>query len=219
MADTSRQKRWKRPFAGLSGIFVAGKTLASAVSEERPLGKAFAPGGTVDKALDTDGPLDRLLAKGGALDRLLERGGFLDRMLEPDGPVDRLIKKDGPLDRLLAKGGYVDRLLAEDGALDRLLEPGGVLDQIVEEGGLIDRFMEVSVTLGEVGPTIQSLKEPIAGIDRSAARLATAVAPLSEIVERFPSSPRIPGMRRRSPAKDVKDAQAPATEADLPPNE
>ncbi|MCW4352463.1 hypothetical protein ONR57_04005 [Hoyosella sp. YIM 151337] len=196
------KKKWRK-FGGFSGLFVAGKTLASAVSEERPLGKALAPGGTVDKALDTDGPLDRLLAKGGALDRMLERGGFLDRMLEPDGPVDRLIKKDGPLDRLLARDGYIDRLLEEGGALDRLLEPGGVLDQVVEEGGLIDRFMEVSVTLGEVGPTIQSLHDPIAGIDRSAAKLATAVGPLSDIVERFPSSPRIPGMRRRSTTKDT----------------
>ncbi|GGC65520.1 hypothetical protein IEU95_04660 [Hoyosella rhizosphaerae] len=206
------KKRGSR-FGGISGLFVAGRTLASTVSEDRPLGKALAPGGTVDRALDTDGPLDRLLARGGALDRLLEKDGFADRMLEPDGPVDRLLRKDGPLDRLLAKGGHFDRLLEEGGALDRLLEEGGVIDQVVNEGGLIDRFMEVSVTLGEVGPTITSLHEPISSIDRSAAKLATAVGPLSDIVGRFPTSARLPGMRRRTSAKDnPADAEVPKPE-------
>src|SRR5450759_4818484 len=45
--------------------------LTALTSEERPLGKAIAPGGALDRLLAEDGALERLLSADGLLDRLL----------------------------------------------------------------------------------------------------------------------------------------------------
>jgi hypothetical protein len=148
--------------------------------------------------------LDRLLVEGGPIDRLLKEGSVLDRLLVAGGPVDRLLTEGGPVDRLLAEGGHVDRLLSQGGALDRVLEPGGVLDQLINEGGLIDRFMAVADTLERVAPKLESLHDPIAGIDESAAKLALAVAPLSQLVGFMPGA-RVPRMGRKSAAEKIAE--------------
>src|SRR3954451_13789003 len=95
--------------------------LATLTGDDRPLGRALAPGG----------PLDRLLAEEGAVDRLVSE----------NGPLDRLLYADGPLDRLLAEGGALDRLTAPGGPLERLLEEGGILDRLVAERGLVERVL------------------------------------------------------------------------------
>lgn len=133
------------------------------------------------------------------------RGGRIvistvDRLIEPGGGADRLLSPGGPIERLLAPGGAVERLLAEDGAVEKVLAEGGVLDQIIAEGGLLDRFISVAQTLEKVAPKLESLHEPIAGIDESAAKLATAVGPLAGMVGMVPV-----GSRRRAKRESSAD--------------
>jgi hypothetical protein len=79
--------------------------LAVLTADDRPLGRALAPGGPLDQLLAEDGVLERLLADGGPLDRLMAEGGIVDRLLRPEGPLDRLLAPDGALERLTVAGG------------------------------------------------------------------------------------------------------------------
>ena len=80
-------------------------TVTALLDERRPVGRALAPGGTVDRMLAADGPLFRLVAEGGTVDRILAEGGAVDRLLEEGGALDQLAAVDGPLERLLRVRG------------------------------------------------------------------------------------------------------------------
>ncbi len=158
--------------------------VAAMTAEDRPLGKAIAPGGVVDRVLDDQGVVARLTEVGGTLDRMIESGGPIDRIMAADGPVDRLLAREGAIERMLAEGGVIDRLLAQE----------GLIEQLVEEGGIIDRLAEVMETISRIAPVIESLDPAIRGIDDSAHVLAATVEPLRDLAA------RVPGLRRRSVA-------------------
>jgi len=155
--------------------------IAAMTAEDRPVGKAIAPGGVVDRVLDDQG----------VLARLTEVGGLLDRMIEPGGPIDRIMAADGPVDRLLAREGAIERMLAEGGVIDRLLAQEGLIEQLVQEGGIIDRLAEVMDAISHLAPVLETLDPAIRGIDDSAAVLAATVEPLRDLAT------KIPGRRRR----------------------
>jgi hypothetical protein len=160
-------------------------TVAAALDEDRPLGRALAPGGTVDRLLASDGPVFRLLREGGTLDQLVVDDGPLDRLLAAGGALDRLTQPDGVLDRLLKPGGLLDRLLTEDGFVEKLVAEGGTLDQLVELGGTLERIQPRLVELAELIPELH------ASVDV----LTDAVEPLGQLATRIPG--------RRRPAVQV----------------
>ncbi|MBJ8347941.1 hypothetical protein [Antrihabitans sp. YC2-6] len=162
-------------------VRLAGK-LSDLTAEDRPLGKALAPGGVVDRVLEEDGVVARLTAPGGPLDRLMEPGGAIDRITAPGGPMDRFLAREGAIDRILEEGGILDRLLAEE----------GLVEQLVEQGGIIDRLAEALEQISKIGPLIESLDRPIRAVDESAQVLQLAVEPLRDFAG------RIPGFARRA---------------------
>ncbi|MDG3009176.1 hypothetical protein G4X40_03320 [Rhodococcus sp. D2-41] len=97
--------------------------LADLTDEDRPLGQALAPGGT----------LDRLLAEGDVLVQLTAVLGPLDRALKPGGPLERLLAEDGLLDQLVAEGGVLDRLVDVSGALAQLTPSLDLLDEPIRQ--------------------------------------------------------------------------------------
>ena len=157
-------------------------TVTAVLDPSRPLGRALAPGGTVDRLLAADGPLYRVLAPGGAVDRLLEEEGALERLVADDGPLERLLSSEGALDRLLQEGGLLDRLLSEDGFVEKLTSDGGTLDQLVALGQTLERMQ----------PRVTELLALIPALHESVDTLNRAVEPLSDLAN------RIPGGRRRS---------------------
>ena len=157
-------------------------TLAAVLDSDRPLGRALAPGGTVDRLLALDGPLYRLLDEDGAVDRLLQQDGVLERLVAPDGPLERLLAAGGALDRVTRPGGLLESLLAEDGFVDKLVADGGTLDQLVELGATLER---IQPRLAELIGLIPDLHESVDALNR-------AVEPLSGLAT------RIPGGRRRT---------------------
>jgi hypothetical protein len=166
--------------------------IAAMTAEERPLGKAIAPGGVVDRVLDDQG----------VVARLTEIGGTLDRMIEPGGLIDRTMAAGGPVDRLLAREGAIERMLAEDGVIDRLLAKEGLIEQLVEEGGIIDRLADVMETISRIAPVIESLDPAIRRIDESGHVLAATVEPLRDLAA------RMPGLRRRGVASGAPAASS-----------
>jgi hypothetical protein len=166
-------------------------TVAAVLDPRRPLGRALAPGGTVDRLLAADGPLHRVLSPGGAVDRLLEEGGALDRLVADDGPLERLLSSEGALDRITRRGGVLDRLLEEGGLLDRLLSEDGFVEKLTADGGTLDQLVALGVTLDGMQPRIAELSALIPDLHESVDALNRAVGPLSELAN------RIPGGRRR----------------------
>lgn len=113
--------------------------LTALTSEERPLGKAIAPGGALDRLLAEDGALERLLSADGLLDRLLAEGGALDRITQEGGVLELLLREQGLADRLLAEDGFVEKLTAEGGTLDQLLKLGDILNDLQESVLVLNR--------------------------------------------------------------------------------
>jgi hypothetical protein len=165
-----------------NGVMNLLTTVAAAVDRDRPLGRALAPGGTVDRLLDADGPVFRLLAEGGTVDRLLAE----------DGPLERLLVAGGALDRITVQGGVLDRLLADDGLLDRLLTEDGFVEKLVAEGGTLDQLIALGETLERIQPRLGELTRLIPELHASVDALNRVVEPLSELAN------RIPGGRRRT---------------------
>lgn len=165
-----------------AGVMNLVNTVAAALDADRPLGRALAPGGTVDRLLATDGPVFRLLAEGGPVDQLFAEGGPLDRLLAAEGALDRITRENGVLDRLLAEEGLLDRLLTEDGFVEKLVAEGGTLDQLVALGA----------TLEGIQPRLRELAQVIPELHGSVDALNRAVEPLSDLAN------RIPGRRRAS---------------------
>jgi len=179
-------------------------TITSLLDQQRPLGRALAPGGTLDRLLDDDGAVLRMLAEGGTLDRVLASGGAVDRLLEEDGPLDRLVADDGPLERLLSQEGALDRITRSGGVLDRLLEDGGLLDRLLSEagfvdkltaeGGTLDQLVELGRTLERMQPRITELLALIPDLHESVDTLNRSVGPLSDLANRIPGGRRRPAL-------------------------
>jgi hypothetical protein len=167
-------------------------TITSVLDEERPLGRALAPGGTVDRLLADEGPLRRLVDEGGALDRLLEKNGALDKLVADDGPLERLLSTEGALDRVTRPNGVLDRLLRDDGLLDRLLSEDGFLDKLVIEGGTLDQLIALGTTLERIQPRLAELIALIPELHGSVDTLNRSVGPLGDLAN------RLPGRRRSS---------------------
>ncbi len=179
--------------------------LAAALDHDRPLGRAMAPGGTVDRLLAAHGPLDRLFAPGGTVDRLLAENGPLERLLVEDGALDQLVAEDGPLERLLSAegaldrvtrpGGVLDRLLERDGLLERLLRDGGFLEKLIAEGGTLEQLVALGDTLESIQPRLAELTGIVPELHASVDALNRAVEPLGDLAN------RLPGSRRRTPVE------------------
>jgi hypothetical protein len=159
-------------------------TVTAVLDVNRPLGRALAPGGTVDRLLAPDGPVYRMLEPGGTLDQLAQADGPLDRLLEAGGALDSVTRKGGVLDRLLEEDGLVDRLLSEDGFVDKLVAEGGTLDQLVALGAILER---IQPGLAEMIALIPELHESVDTLNRS-------VGPLGELANRIPGSKRRPAL-------------------------
>jgi len=180
------------------------RTVTAVLDERRPLGRALAPGGTLDRMLAADGPLYRMVAEGGTVDRILAEEGALDRLLAEDGALDRLVAVDGPLDRLLSAegaleritrpGGLLDRLLVEGGLLERMVSEDGFVDKLVADGGTLDQLVELGRTLERLHPRIAELLEIIPELHQSVDTLNRSVGPLGDLAN------RLPGGSRRRPA-------------------
>ncbi len=174
-------------------------TLAAALEDDRPLGRAMAPGGTIDRLLAAHGPLDRLFKPGGTVDRLLASDGPLERLLREQGALDRLVAEDGPLERLLAAGGALDRVTAPGGVLDRLLDEEGLLDRLLTEGsveklladgGTLDQLIQLGATLEGIQPRLAELTGLVPELHASVNALNRAVEPLGELANRLPRGRR-----------------------------
>lgn len=152
------------------------RAVAAATSEERPLGRAIAPGGT----------LDRLFAEDGPVHRVLQADGVLDRLFAEDGPLERLVAVDGALDRVTRPGGALDRLLAEEGLLERLLTDESFVDRLVTEGGTLDQLIALGTTLERLVPRLEQLSEIVPELHESVNALNRAVEPLGELAGRLP---------------------------------
>jgi hypothetical protein len=198
-------ERLARALADPHGPMHLVNTVTALLDDRRPVGRALAPGGTLDRMLAADGPLfrmldeggtvDRILAEGGAVDRLLEEGGPLDQLVADDGPLERLLSTEGALDRLTRQGGTLDRLLRDDGLLDRLLSEEGFVDKLVADGGTLDQLVALGGTLEHIQPRIAELIALIPELHRSVDTLSESVGPLSDLAN------RIPGGRRRTAAE------------------
>jgi hypothetical protein len=156
--------------------------VAAVVDQDRPLGRALAPGGTLDRLFAADGPLSRLVDEGGALDTLVAH----------DGPLERLLATEGALDRITRPGGALDRLLQEDGLLDRLLSEDGFLDKLVADGGTLDQLIDLGATLERISPRLAELSAVIPQLQQSVTTLNHAVGPLGELANRLPRGLRRP---------------------------
>lgn len=157
--------------------------LADVTADDRPLGQAMAPGGALDRMLSEEGPVQRLARPGSPVDRFLQEGGGLDHLVEPDGPIDRLLADGGAFERITAQGGVLDRILGPDGLAETLLAEEGFVEKLTAEGGTLDQLVAL-------GDTIDRLQEAVVTLN-------AAVEPLTELVN------RIPGGRRKRPARDV----------------
>lgn len=170
--------------------------LAAVTAEDRPLGKAMAPGGALDRILADDGVAHRLTEPGSAMDRFLGEGGGLDVLVAEGGPLDRLLASGGALDRITAKGGALDRILSEEGALDRITAEGGVMDRILGDDGLADRlladdgFIEKLTADGGTLDQLIGLGETIERLQEAVVALNGIVEPLSDLVGRIPGGRR-----------------------------
>ncbi len=111
-------------------------TLAAATAEDRPLGRAMAPGGTLDRLLAEDGPLYRILQEGGVLDRVLQEEGLLDRLLTEDGFVEKLVAEGGTLDQLVALGATLEQMLP------RLAELGDIIPELHSSVDTLNQAVE-----------------------------------------------------------------------------
>ncbi|HZJ06418.1 MAG TPA: hypothetical protein VFD59_13225 [Nocardioidaceae bacterium] len=160
-------------------------TLAALTAEDRPLGRALAPGGTLDRMVAEDGALTRLLAEGGALDRLVAQGGPLERLLADGGALDRITEDGGALDRILSENGLLDRLVVEDGFLEKLVAEGGTLDQLVALGA----------SLEAVHPRLSELARLIPDLHDAVETLSQVVEPLGDLANRIPGSRRRPSIQ------------------------
>jgi hypothetical protein len=179
-------------------------TVTALLDERRPVGRALAPGGTVDRMLAADGPLfrlveeggtvDRILAEGGAVDRLLEEGGALDRLAAVDGPLERLLRSEGALDRVTRPDGLLDRLLVEGGLADRLVSEDGFLEKLVAEGGTLDQLVELGRTLERLQPRVAELLGLIPELHESVDTLNRSVGPIGELANRLPGGRRRPAL-------------------------
>ena len=170
------------------GPLVTLASVAELTSVEHPLGRALAPGGSLDRLLAPGGPLDRAVADDGALERLLAPDGPVEQLLAPDGPLEQLLGSQGPLDRLLAPGGALDRVTMEGGVLEVLLREEGLADELLADGGFVEKLTQEGGTLDQLlqlGDTLSHLHESVVGLN-------DAVVPLSHLVS------RLPGGRRRS---------------------
>lgn len=174
-------------------------------AEDRPLGKALAPGGIVDRVLEEDGVLARLTAPGGALDRMIEPGGPVDRIMAPNGPVDRLLAQEGAIDRMLEEGGIIDRLLAKE----------GLIEQLVAEDGILDKLSDVMETIAKIGPVIESMDRPIKAIDESAQVLSVAVEPLKDLAMKMPGIRRRPTPTVRTVSSEREDIVIEVDDAEI----
>jgi hypothetical protein len=152
------------------------RSLAAATAEERPLGRAIAPGGT----------LDRLFAEDGPVQRALQANGVLDRLFAEDGPLERLVAVDGALDRVTRPGGALDRLLEEEGLLERLLIDDGFVDRLVVQGGTLDQLIALGTTLERIVPRLEQISEIVPELHESVNALNRAVEPLGELAGRLP---------------------------------
>jgi hypothetical protein len=158
--------------------------LTALTSEERPLGKAIAPGGALDRLLAEDGALERLLSADGLLDRLLAEGGALDRITQQEGVLEQLFSRGGPLDRLLSEGGALDRITQEGGVLELLLREQGLADRLLAEDGFVEKLTAEGGTLDQLlklGDILNDLQESVLVLNR-------AVGPLGDLANRVPSS-------------------------------
>jgi hypothetical protein len=152
------------------------RTLAAATAEDRPLGRAVAPGGTLDRLFADDGPVQRIL----------QADGVLDRLFAEDGPLERLVAADGALDRVTRPGGALDRLLQEEGLLERLLVDDGFVDRLVAEGGTLDQLIALGTTLERIVPRLEEMNEIVPELHASVNALNRAVEPLGELAGRLP---------------------------------
>lgn len=75
--------------------------LAAATAEDRPLGRAMAPGGTVDRLLEQDGLLDRLLTEDGFVEKLLAEGGTLDQLVALGATLEEILPKLAELSEVI----------------------------------------------------------------------------------------------------------------------
>ncbi|GAB2937677.1 hypothetical protein GCM10027047_37840 [Rhodococcus aerolatus] len=161
-------------------------SLAELTSVEHPLGRALAPGGSLDRLLAPGGPLDRAVAEDGALERLLAADGPVEQLLAADGPLEQLLGSQGPLDRLLAPGGALDRVTMEGGILEVLLQEEGLAETLLADGGFVEKLTDEGGTLDQLlqlGDTLSHLHESVVGLN-------DAVVPLSHLVSRLPGGRR-----------------------------
>jgi len=167
----------------VDGVNKVARVANELLDDDAPLGRAMAPGGSLDRLLRPGGLLDRISEPGGLADRLTEEGGTLERALKPGGLLDRLLAKDGLLERLLADDGLADRLLAEEGVIDKLTAQNGPLQQLAD---LTDTINRIGQGMQVLEPTVEALRDAVI-------TLGSAINPLSNIADLIPR----PGRSRR----------------------
>ncbi len=167
----------------VDGVNKVARVANELLDDDAPLGRAIAPGGSLDRLLRPGGLLDRMTEPGGLADRLTADGGTLERALKPGGVLERLLAEDGLLERLLADDGLTDRLLAEEGVIDKLTAANGPLQQLAD---LTDTINRMGQGLQAMEPTVEALRDAVI-------TLGSAMNPLSNFADLIPR----PGRSRR----------------------
>jgi hypothetical protein len=84
-------ERLERVLSDPHGAVHLVNTVTSVLDAGRPLGRALAPGGTIDRLLDADGPMFRMLAEGGSL--VPELHESVDTLSRAVGPLAELANR------------------------------------------------------------------------------------------------------------------------------
>ena len=121
-------ERLARALADPHGPMHLVNTVTALLDERRPVGRALAPGGTLDRLLRDDGLLDRLLSEEGFVDKLVADGGTLDQLVALGGTLEHIQPRIAELIALIPElHRSVDTLSESVGPLSDLANriPGG----------------------------------------------------------------------------------------------
>lgn len=169
--------------------------LAVLVGDDRPLGRALAPGGALDRLLAEDGPVERLLADGGAIDRLAELPDVLTRLADLDETLRALGELGDTLRALGDLGTSLERLAKLADALERLARSTEGLPELPGRVEAVERQVHgVAGQLHRLEPLLEALSAGVASLQDAAGQLAGSVEPVARIAD------RLPGARRRRAA-------------------
>ena len=155
--------------------------LLALTNEDRPLGRALAPGGA----------LDRLTAEGGAVDRLAELPDVLGRLADLDDTLRRLGELGDTLRALGDLGTSLERLAKLADALERLSQSTEGLPELPQRVEAVERQVNgVAGQLHRIEPSLEALSAGVASLQDAARQLAGAVEPVARIAGRLPGGRR-----------------------------